>query len=43
MSTSFALEKFTYVVQLQGDSGGPLMLDINGNWVQIGIVSFGNR
>lgn len=23
--------------------GGPLMLDMDGRWVQIGIVSFGNR
>ncbi|XP_047477044.1 proclotting enzyme-like [Penaeus chinensis] len=27
----------------QGDSGGPLQLYINGNWIQIGIVSFAIR
>lgn len=27
----------------QGDSGGPLMLRRDGRWVQIGIVSFGNK
>ncbi|CAH1390540.1 unnamed protein product [Nezara viridula] len=27
----------------QGDSGGPLMLRDRGKWVQIGIVSFGNK
>ncbi|KAF4518449.1 hypothetical protein B566_EDAN002104 [Ephemera danica] len=27
----------------QGDSGGPLMLKRDGRWVQIGIVSFGNK
>ncbi|BET02075.1 Tryp_SPc [Nesidiocoris tenuis] len=27
----------------QGDSGGPLMLKDNGRWMQIGIVSFGNK
>lgn len=27
----------------QGDSGGPLQLYMDGNWVQIGLVSFGNR
>uniref|UniRef100_A0A2A4JQ92 Peptidase S1 domain-containing protein n=1 Tax=Heliothis virescens TaxID=7102 RepID=A0A2A4JQ92_HELVI len=27
----------------QGDSGGPLMLQINGRWMQIGVVSFGNK
>ncbi|KAK2726106.1 hypothetical protein QYM36_000535 [Artemia franciscana] len=27
----------------QGDSGGPLQLYKNGNWVQIGLVSFGNK
>ncbi|XP_076239167.1 proclotting enzyme isoform X2 [Calliopsis andreniformis] len=27
----------------QGDSGGPLMLRADGKWVQIGIVSFGNK
>ncbi|KAB5553821.1 hypothetical protein PHYPO_G00043120 [Pangasianodon hypophthalmus] len=26
----------------QGDSGGPLVVNINGTWVQAGIVSFGN-
>ncbi|KAF5903774.1 mast cell tryptase-like, partial [Clarias magur] len=26
----------------QGDSGGPLVININGSWVQAGIVSFGN-
>ncbi|KAK9509013.1 hypothetical protein O3M35_006428 [Rhynocoris fuscipes] len=27
----------------QGDSGGPLMLKQDGRWIQIGIVSFGNK
>lgn len=27
----------------QGDSGGPLMLRTDGRWIQIGIVSFGNK
>ncbi|XP_012286625.1 proclotting enzyme [Orussus abietinus] len=27
----------------QGDSGGPLMLRADGRWMQIGIVSFGNK
>ncbi|XP_043801819.1 clotting factor B-like isoform X1 [Apis laboriosa] len=27
----------------QGDSGGPLMLRADGKWIQIGIVSFGNK
>ncbi|KAJ9594608.1 hypothetical protein L9F63_027410 [Diploptera punctata] len=27
----------------QGDSGGPLMLKNDGRWMQIGIVSFGNK
>ncbi|KAG8310468.1 Trypsin-like serine protease [Homalodisca vitripennis] len=27
----------------QGDSGGPLVLKKNGRWMQIGIVSFGNK
>ncbi|XP_073996005.1 proclotting enzyme isoform X2 [Rhodnius prolixus] len=27
----------------QGDSGGPLMLKQDGRWMQIGIVSFGNK
>ncbi|CAH2054052.1 unnamed protein product, partial [Iphiclides podalirius] len=27
----------------QGDSGGPLMLLANGRWIQIGVVSFGNK
>lgn len=27
----------------QGDSGGPLMLKVEGHWIQIGIVSFGNK
>ncbi|KAG7213775.1 hypothetical protein KM043_002996 [Ampulex compressa] len=27
----------------QGDSGGPLMLRTEGRWMQIGIVSFGNK
>ncbi|CAH0596504.1 unnamed protein product [Chrysodeixis includens] len=27
----------------QGDSGGPLMLQVKGRWVQIGVVSFGNK
>ncbi|KAK0182598.1 hypothetical protein PV327_000719 [Microctonus hyperodae] len=27
----------------QGDSGGPLMLRADGKWMQIGIVSFGNK
>lgn len=30
-------------ILLQGDSGGPLQLYINGNWIQIGIVSFAIR
>jgi len=25
----------------QGDSGGPLILDVNGKWLQVGIVSWG--
>ncbi|XP_066938169.1 uncharacterized protein [Macrobrachium rosenbergii] len=27
----------------QGDSGGPLQLYVDGKWIQIGLVSFGNR
>lgn len=27
----------------QGDSGGPLMLRKDRRWIQIGIVSFGNK
>ncbi|XP_048505575.1 proclotting enzyme isoform X2 [Athalia rosae] len=27
----------------QGDSGGPLMLRAEGRWMQVGIVSFGNK
>ncbi|XP_069669843.1 uncharacterized protein [Periplaneta americana] len=27
----------------QGDSGGPLMLKADAHWIQIGIVSFGNK
>ncbi|XP_008204355.1 proclotting enzyme isoform X1 [Nasonia vitripennis] len=27
----------------QGDSGGPLMLRVDNHWMQIGIVSFGNK
>jgi len=27
---------------LQGDSGGPLIIDINGEIIQIGVVSFGS-
>ncbi|XP_049811283.1 proclotting enzyme [Schistocerca nitens] len=27
----------------QGDSGGPLMLEQDAHWIQIGIVSFGNK
>ncbi|CAB3233085.1 unnamed protein product [Arctia plantaginis] len=27
----------------QGDSGGPLMLQVEGRWMQIGVVSFGNK
>ncbi|XP_046475076.2 proclotting enzyme [Neodiprion pinetum] len=27
----------------QGDSGGPLMLRTEGRWMQVGIVSFGNK
>lgn len=27
----------------QGDSGGPLMLRADGRWIQVGIVSFGNK
>ncbi|XP_046396720.1 uncharacterized protein LOC124163698 [Ischnura elegans] len=27
----------------QGDSGGPLMLKKGGRWIQIGVVSFGNK
>lgn len=30
--------------RLQGDSGGPLMLQgSGGRWLQIGVVSFGNK
>jgi len=28
---------------MQGDSGGPLMLKRDNKWIQIGIVSFGNK
>lgn len=27
----------------QGDSGGPLMMRVDTRWVQLGIVSFGNK
>lgn len=27
----------------QGDSGGPLMLQLDSHWIQLGIVSFGNK
>lgn len=30
-------------ILFQGDSGGPLMLKKDGRWIQIGIVSFGNK
>lgn len=32
-----------YCHTVQGDSGGPLILKKNGRWMQIGIVSFGNK
>lgn len=28
---------------LQGDSGGPLMLHWDARWIQVGVVSFGNK
>ena len=31
------------ISNLQGDSGGPLQLLFNNHWIQIGIVSFGNK
>ena len=41
---TYLLEQLIYFVFFsQGDSGGPLQLYIDGAWVQIGIVSFGNR
>lgn len=30
------------VSPVQGDSGGPLMIKSNSQWVQAGVVSFGN-
>ena len=35
--------KVLIILYLQGDSGGPLQIYIDGGWVQVGIVSFGNR
>lgn len=32
-----------FCLLFQGDSGGPLMLQVKGRWVQIGVVSFGNK
>lgn len=34
---------FLSIVALQGDSGGPLMMRVDTRWVQLGIVSFGNK